>query len=146
VIRRHDFNIAAGIIAAAAGVFYFVLSFTPDTPPLVGWLVTWKERRDYFHARTARQLSRQAEQQLNRNTQTTLLTTATLEPYGTDTVAIESHTTTPRLMERTSHVSIQLSQISLPEGATATFHPDPEAITLPEANRHYPSGYPRQKT
>jgi sugar phosphate permease len=60
VIRKEKFNIVAGIIAAAVGVFYFILSFTPDTPNLLGLFTVFRERREYWNEREAKKLSQQA--------------------------------------------------------------------------------------
>ncbi|RKP06824.1 COPI associated protein-domain-containing protein [Thamnocephalis sphaerospora] len=203
VIRRQDFNIAAGIMAASAGVFYFVLSFTPGVPRLAGIQAIWQERRAYFNARKAKHMSQEAERQMSRRGITVRYTTATTvvrqgsagvhEPSDDASIhhaeSLRVHTSTANagglasmatshptlsdyragstlmpaeaaldhaaphderpvftaaLAERRSRVSLQLSQISLPEGATATFEPEPGAVTLPPSNSLYTSKYASQ--
>ncbi|RKP27426.1 COPI associated protein-domain-containing protein [Syncephalis pseudoplumigaleata] len=63
VIRQEKFNIIAGIIAAAVGVFYFILSFTPGTPHLLGLFTVFRERRAYWNEQKAKKLSQQAIQE-----------------------------------------------------------------------------------
>ncbi|KAI9595266.1 COPI associated protein-domain-containing protein [Syncephalis fuscata] len=152
VIRRERFNVVAGIVAAAVGVFYLILSFTPGTPSLLGLFVVFRERRDYWNEREAKKLSQQAARSqiivtnhLNNQSNQTLAT-KTISPYASGHPSQVSFNTSEQQQQRPSEpdqhmpearrsrVSIQLSQISLPEGATKQVELPPP----PPTNYPYP--------
>ncbi|KAI8050297.1 hypothetical protein BDF22DRAFT_696487, partial [Syncephalis plumigaleata] len=161
VIRQEKFNIIAGIIAAAVGVFYFILSFTPGIPKLLGLFIVFRERRAYLNEREAKKLSQEAikNQTITRNgthhRSNPMLANKPPSPFisthPSQTSVVEQHTHTsshvvagsvgqPVMEARRSRVSIQLSQISLPEGAAAQFEPPAPAPAL-ASQPSYPYPY-----